>query len=124
MNQLFRFAVVGTIGFVVDTAVLYAMLALSLDHVTGRLISFACAVYTTWAINRRITFTPSATSLWREFGRYFLAMSGGGLVNLVAYNVAIAMLPNTLTAPAISVGIGSLAGLTVNFAAAKFWVYR
>lgn len=124
MQRLSRFIVVGAIGFIVDAAVLYAMLALSVDHFSGRLVSFLFAVVTTWLINRRYTFTPRDQSLLAEFGRYLVAMSGGAIVNFIAYSITMALLSKSWLTPALAVGIGSLAGLTVNFAAANFWVYR
>ncbi|WP_411181810.1 GtrA family protein [Paraburkholderia saeva] len=58
------------------------MLWCSLGYGTGRLISFMCAAYTTWRINRRFTFSPNPErSALREWSAYLLAMSGGGLVN-------------------------------------------
>ncbi len=124
MQRLSRFIVVGVIGFIIDAAVLYAMLALSVNHFAGRLVSFLFAVLTTWRINRRYTFEPRDQSALTEFGRYLVAMSGGAIVNFIAYSVAMMLLSKSWLTPALAVGIGSLAGLTVNFAAANFWVYR
>lgn len=125
MNQLLRFAVVGAIGFVVDVTVLYALLGLSLDYMTARLISFVAAAYTTWRINRRVTFNPAQNeSAWIEWGRYLLAMSLGGCVNLAAYHTVMSTFAQTVFTPGLAVAIGSVCGLAVNFVTAKWWVFR
>lgn len=124
-SQLLRFVIVGTVGFVVDASVLYLCLHLGAGYYLGRAVSFLAAVYTTWQLNRRFTFTPvKSGSIWREGGRYLLAMCGGGLVNYGAYCAAIAVLPKNALLPLFGVAAGSLAGLVFNFLVARHWVYK
>ncbi|MFS2005072.1 GtrA family protein [Duganella sp. CT11-25] len=122
-TQLLRFAVTGVIGLVADVAVLYGVLALGCDHYTGRLLSFLAAVVVTWRINRRYTFTPSG-SQWGEWWRYLGAMSGGALLNLGAYTLTLWLLPPAVWLPALGVAFGALAGMTLNFLSAKFFVFK
>ncbi|MFM0029609.1 GtrA family protein [Paraburkholderia madseniana] len=125
ISQFLRFGVVGTIGFVVDAAVLYVMLWLSLGYVPGRVVSFLCAAYATWRINRRFTFTPhEQRSQLREWINYLVAMSGGGLVNFLCYHVVMTSFKYQPFLPLLAVAAGSLAGMVVNFATAKLWVFR
>jgi putative flippase GtrA len=125
MRQFIRFAIAGTIGFLVDSGVLYAMLALGTGLYVGRLISFLCAAFVTWRINRRFTFTKGHRhSAWREWYEYLVAMIFGGLCNYGAYVLAMRALPHSGTGPLIAVAIGSIAGMFVNFATARLWVYR
>ena len=49
--QFLRFGVVGTLGFLVDTAVLYLGLALGLGLYLGRAISYLAAASANWALN-------------------------------------------------------------------------
>ena len=122
-----RFAFAGVAGLVVDVAVLYLALALGLGFYAGRVVSFLCAVFATWQINRRYTFAagdaPTA-SLWREWWRYLMAMLGGGLVNYCAYSALIAIGPRVTLWPMLAVAAGSLAGMAVNFASAKLFVFK
>lgn len=123
--QFLRFGVVGVIGFLVDAAVLYAMLWLSMGYLSGRVVSFFFAATATWLINRRITFTPGAhRSLLREWTSYILAMSAGGLVNFGAYQIVMSSFHYSAILPLCAVGVGSLAGMLVNFTVAKLWVFR
>ncbi len=124
-SQLLQFLVAGAIGFVVDTGVLYAALALGFGFFAGRVFSFLSAVWVTWRINRRYAFASSRQkSLLHEWLRYLIAMSAGGAVNYAAYSAAVLALPHLPVLPMVAVGVGSLAGMAFNFASAKWWVYR
>ncbi|MFC0400933.1 GtrA family protein [Paraburkholderia rhizosphaerae] len=124
-RQLLRFVIVGTAGFVVDASVLYVALHFGAGYYIGRVLSFLAAVWTTWQLNRRFTFTPSDNdSPLREGGRYLLAMCGGGVVNYAAYCAVIAVLPKHALLPLVAVGAGSVAGLSFNFLVARHWVYK
>jgi putative flippase GtrA len=123
--QLLRFGISGGIGFVVDVAVLYLALAAGANFYWGRGISFLCAVFATWQINRNFAFKPSGSmSLWQEWWRYLLAMLGGGIINYLASAVAVALLPPGPMTPMIGVAIGSIAGMSINFISSKLFVFR
>lgn len=119
-----RFAFAGVAGLAVDVAVLYLALAAGFGPYSGRVLSFLCAVFATWQINRRYTFAAAGGSLWREWWLYLMAMMGGGLVNYAAYSGAIAFGPHLALWPMAAVAVGSLAGMAVNFASAKFFVFK
>lgn len=124
-SQFLRFAVAGTIGFLVDAGVLYVALAIGLGPYIGRVVSFLCAAFATWQINRRLTFVVKhAESLWTEWLRYLTAMSVGGACNYGTYVVALMFLPKVTIAPLVALGAGSIVGMFVNFAFAKWWVFR
>ncbi|WP_326491152.1 GtrA family protein [Paraburkholderia sp. HD33-4] len=124
-REFIWFAIAGAVGFGVDAGVLYAALALGCGPYVGRLISFLCAAFVTWQINRRITFTAAAgTSLWREWCQYLAAMSLGGACNYGAYVLTLHLLPRGPASPLLAVAAGSIAGMFVNFATAKLWVFR
>lgn len=124
-SEFFRFAIAGAIGFAVDAGVLYAALALGLGPYAGRVISFISAAFVTWQINRRITFAANeGVSLWREWCQYLAAMSLGGVCNYGAYVAALRLLPHGPATPLLAVAVGSIAGMFVNFATAKLWVFK
>jgi len=124
-RQFSRFAVAGVIGFVIDTGVLYLMLWLGLGYFAGRALSFVCAACATWQLNRRYTFTLShSESVFVEWLRYLAAMSLGGGVNYGAYSAVVSLVDPTPWLPALAVATGSVAALVVNFATAKWWVFK
>ena len=126
-REMARFAFAGVVGLAVDVAVLYLALALGLGFYAGRVVSFLCATFATWQINRRYTFAgadAATVSLWRQWWLYMAAMMGGGLVNYGAYSATIAFGPRVALWPMLAVAVGSLAGMAVNFASAKFFVFK
>ena len=90
VRELVLFGLVGVIGFIVDSGVLYLLKA-SLGLYYGRLFSFICAVLTTWILNRHLTFSErsSGLSLFQEFSRYLGLMLGGGVMNYVSYALLV-----------------------------------
>jgi putative flippase GtrA len=124
-RQVIRFVIAGVVGFVVDAGILYLALAAGLGYFAGRAVSFLCAVWATWQINRRYTFTSGhRESAWVEWWRYLAAMSVGGVVNYGAYSATVLALKRLPFLPLLAVAVGSLAGMAVNFASAKLWVFR
>ncbi|MGN6233930.1 MAG: GtrA family protein [Trinickia sp.] len=124
-HQLVRFLFAGCVGFLVDTTVLYLTLWLGFGYFVGRAISFLCAVWATWQLNRRYTFSSARNeSVWAEWTRYLAAMSVGGAVNYAAYSVVVSALRPAPWLPILAVAAGSIAGLAVNFATAKWWVFK
>jgi putative flippase GtrA len=122
-REFLSFAVVGTIGFVVDLGVLYVV-APALGWYGGRVLSFLAAASVTWALNRRFTFAARHSgAIGREYLRYLLTMLGGALVNYGAYVLTLHWVGGPL-APALGVALGSGAGLAVNFLTARFLVFR
>lgn len=129
-REALRFAAAGVAGLVADVALLYVALALGLGFYAGRVVSFLGAVWVTWQINRRYTFHGERSgSVWLEWWRYLLAMAGGGVLNYAVYSLVVWLLrgwpplPPVLL-PMLAVGSGSLAGMVLNFASAKFFVFQ
>jgi len=124
-TQLLRFAAVGTVGFVVDATVLYAVA----DHLglyLGRLLSFWAAATVTWLLNRRYTFEPADRAdtpgggRVRQYARYIVSMLAGAAVNYLAYVAAL----QAGMHPIAAVALGSLAGLAINFCSARWMVFN
>ncbi len=124
MAQLLRFGLVGTLGFLVDAATLYVLLALGASYFWGRLGAFLVAMCTTWLCNRSFTFSASKrASRWKEWRVYCVAMSGGALINLGVSMAMLSTLEYRAWLPAAAVAAGSLAGMALNFISAKYWVF-
>lgn len=125
-GQFTRFAFVGAIGFCVDIAVLYlSMSGLGLGVYSGRVVSYFAAATATWYLNRRITFTEIVdTKPLRQWFRFVLTNSFGGLVNYGVYSAIVFFWASLPYAPFLGVAAGSIAGLVLNFAASKSFVFR
>jgi putative flippase GtrA len=124
-RQLAQFTAAGVVGLVVDVGGLYVALQLGLGYYLGRGVSFLFAVWVTWHINRRITFRAGhRRATWREWWQYLCAMFPGGSVNYLCYALLVALLPEHAYLPAFAVAVSAVVGMGVNFAMAKWWVYK
>ena len=125
IGRILPFAAAGAIGFVVDAGLLLLVSPL-FGPFGGRLVSFAGAVLTTWAINRRFAFADKAaeTGKAKEFARYFLAMLPGAAVNWLAYSLVVMLAGDGQPALTAAVAAGSLAGMTANLLAADRLAFR
>jgi putative flippase GtrA len=121
-----RFALVGTIGFLVDAAVLYAlMFGLGAGPYLGRAGSFLAAASATWLLNRVYTFREVERSdPKRQWLRFVGFMVLGGAVNYGVYAAIVAVAPAHPVVPLLAVAAGSLAGLAVNFTTSRLFVFR
>jgi putative flippase GtrA/4-amino-4-deoxy-L-arabinose transferase-like glycosyltransferase len=124
LQQFLRFAGIGTIGFLVDTGILYAVISAGSGAFAGRVVSFLCAVAATWQLNRHFTFPGSKnTNVLQEGATYLSAMLLGGITNFAVYSIVLQVMGVTAWSPFVGVAIGSVAGLMVNFFTAKHWVF-
>ncbi len=89
------FAVVGGTGFVVDAGTL-ALLhnGAGMDPFAARVISIALAAFTTWRLNRSITFGRSALSQSAEGLRYAVVAGLTACLNYMLYAVALTLWPH------------------------------
>lgn len=121
-----RFALAGTVGFVVDAGVLYLLMAgAGLSPLVGRIGSFLCASFVAWRINRRYTFgAANATSRLLEWFRYFWASVAGALVNYLVFALLIMASPAMAHMPTLAVAAGSIAGMVINYVLYSRFVFR
>lgn len=125
LRELLLFGLAGTLGFLVDAGVLYLAIP-ALGLYGGRALSFLCAAAFTWAFNRMITFAErrSGSPLHLELSWYLLLMLGGGSVNYTLYAWLVANLPAIAREPVWGVAAGSVAGMLVNFALARWLLFH
>lgn len=123
LQQLLRFAFNGVLGCAVDVTVLYLAMLAGTSFYSGRVLSFLSAVWLTWRLNRRYTFAASGSSAWQEWWRYLTVMLGGGAVNYGVSSLLVHSLPAYFWVPALAVAVGSLAGMSVNFVSARYFVF-
>ena len=124
-QEFLRFGVVGTIGFVVDTAVLYGALALGAGLYLGRAISYAAAATTTWALNRAWTFRGRGGGpAHRQWALFVLVNLGGFVLNYGTYAALVTFVPLVAAHPILGVAAGSIAGMFANFILSRQLVFR
>lgn len=123
--SIVRFGIVGVIGFLVDAGTLHALVQWAHQGLyAGRVGSYLAAATTTWALNRTFTFAGKASAnLFAEWARFLVANLGGGAVNYATYALLVGTVSLVSEHPVIGVGAGSLAGLVLNFAASKRFVF-
>jgi putative flippase GtrA len=122
--QFFRFGVVGTIGFLVDTSVLYAGLAVGFGLYWGRALSYVVAATATWALNRAWTFRgQSSAPPLQQWAAFLLICLVGFAFNYGAYVVLVATVPFAAQHPVVGVAAGALAGMIGNFLLSRRFVF-
>ncbi len=124
-RQLLHFALAGTLGFVVDAALVQGLVRFAgMDPYLARIPAVAAAILTTFAYNRAITFADRRSPrLLAEFGRYVLSCSAGLAANYAAYAAVLGGFPALRDWPVAGVAVGALAGMVVNFVAARYFVF-
>lgn len=123
LRQFLSFSLIGVLGFLVDSSVLYLGLELGLGLRWGRIVSYLVAVTATWALNRRFTFGASRHRPTIEWARFAVTQLAGAAVNLGTYFALIAASGLVARLPVLGVAAGSLAGLAVNFTVARAFVF-
>ena len=128
-RELFSFALVGTVGFVVDGGALTVLsVVYGLDIYASRLISFTLATCVTWWLNRTHTFRlPSArgnVTYVGEYGCYVAVQIVGAMLNLAIFAWLIERNPDLRQIPFLPLAVGAGVGLVWNYLGTRFWVYR
>lgn len=85
LKRLFRFALVGGIGFIVDVGLTLGLIHQGADPYSSRILGLALAMLTTWRLNRALTFGASDTSQASEGVRYFVVAILTALLNYLIY---------------------------------------
>ncbi|WP_137124330.1 GtrA family protein [Roseomonas sp. HF4] len=124
-QEFLRFGVVGTVGFVTDTAVLYGALALGAGLYLGRAISYVSAATVTWALNRAWTFRGrGAGPVHRQWALFVVVNLVGFALNYGTYALLVTFVPLVAAHPVLGVAAGSVTGMFTNFALSRRLVFR
>lgn len=123
-GPVLRFALVGAVGFLVDSAALYLGLALGLDLFSGRIVSYFIAATTTWYLHRNHTFRLDRHATVAEWLRFLGTNAFGGAVNIGGYAVLVLSAHVFRQFPVLAVAIGALGGMVINYLLSAFIVFR
>lgn len=126
LPQFVRFGIVGCMGFVVDSGVLYASIyLLGTGFYTGRVLSYISAATATWYLNRVITFSQNnSNNLGAEWARFVACNAVGGGVNYGVYVAYLHFATHSVFTPVIGVALGSCASLCVNYWLSRQLVFK
>jgi putative flippase GtrA len=122
--QFFRFGVVGGIGFVVTTAVVYATRPW-IGNYLAAIPAFLVAASCNWALNRLWTFRGRGSrSALKEWWMFLAANAIGMALNASVYWTLVALSPLCAANPVIPLFAGTLVGLFANFSLSRRVVFR
>ncbi|GLX84597.1 hypothetical protein tloyanaT_08490 [Thalassotalea loyana] len=121
MKEIYRFAIVGGGGFIVDALCFYGIsLYFDMNIVVVRTLAFCVAMIVTWLGNRYFTFHASSrVNALRQFMKHALTASSSFLLNLIGFMVVLKA--TNLVSVAFIVGV-SIAFVS-NYAVSKSKVF-
>ena len=124
VEQFLRFGVVGTIGFLVDTATVYGLRgAMGLYGAGG--VAYVVAVTVNWMLNRIWTFRGLGSGpAHHQWFKFVLANLVGFVLNRGTYALLVTFVAVAAAQPVIAVAAGSIAGMFVNFSMSRRLVFR
>jgi len=124
LSQFLRFGLVGTLGFVVDTATVYATRS-TLGLYWGGAAAYVVAATTTWLANRLWTFrSTSRASPLRQWMLFLAANALGFVLNRGTYALLVSVWDIAWKQPIVAVAAGSIAGMVLNFHLSRRIVFR
>ena len=125
-----KFAVVGTIGAIVDFSVLNLLvLAFGWDKYAANIVSVCCAILSNFTWNRLWTFPESRDhAIHISFGKFALVNLVGLGINQLVFVTADKYIFDPLFDHPLDYNLAKAAAIFVvlfwNFAANRFWTYR
>ncbi|MHA7859692.1 MAG: GtrA family protein [Henriciella sp.] len=108
LSQFGRFAVVGGLGFIVDSCFTLALIHRGIDPYTARIFAIALAMMVTWRLNRALTFDTRGSDQAAEGIRYFTVAIIAAVLNYMIYAGLLFSIPMMPPLLAIIIAIGSV----------------
>lgn len=123
--QFLAFGVVGVVGFVFDTATVYALRGAAGIYLAG-IAAYFVAATVTWALNRSWTFRDrrSGSPAHRQWLLFLAANLVGFVLNRGTFALLVAFVPACAEQPVLAVAAGAVAGMFVNFGLSRSLVFR
>ncbi len=124
--QFLKFAVIGLLGFGVDTGMVYlAIHVFGWDRYTSGLFSFPVAASVTWIGNRLFTFRGTHQgAVHHQWAKFLLVSAGGMVLNRGTYSAMVYTFPLVYDYPVLGLLGGTCAGMFFNFFFARRVVFK
>jgi len=129
-KKYWQFAVVGSIGFMVDLATM-SLSSMVMPLLTARCLAFFVAANSNWLLNRSITFaaqnskTPlSLQQNINQWTKFICSSCVGAIPNVVCYWGLTTAFSLTGALAILAIIPGILLGILVNFTLADRWVFQ
>ena len=119
-QQFFRFVIVGVLGFAVDAGLTYAFVFYGLRPVIARIPALGAAIFTTWLLNRYVTFKLHQRGNPSEVIRYFAVAIASATLNFGIYTVLILAGLKSV----IAIGISTLLLMFFSFFGYKIFAFK
>lgn len=120
-----QFAAVGSSGVFVNLAALTVLVWLFVPLRLAAALAIFIAMFTNFVLNRWITFSYArGGSFWRQLVGFLGASSFGALVNYAVILVTLYLWPALERFPQVASLLGILAGLTLNYFASRYFVFK
>ena len=124
LEHFIKFAIIGTAGFVWDTAVVYATAPFVGPYWAGA-ISFVIVGTINWVANRWWTYRHlSHDAMHKQWVRFLIANAVGFVLNRGTYFALVYTQPYVRAHLVLAVAAGGIAGMFVNFFLSRRLVFR
>ncbi len=126
MSRLLTFAMVGGVGFIVDTLIFMVLFQWAgTELMIARGLAFCVAATTTWLGNRCLTFSQSTKDrAFNQWQKFMLSASISALPNFAVFKVTTLLLGTQGTTVYIALVMGILAGMVSNYLLSMHWVFQ
>ena len=122
--QFMKFGVVGVVGFLIDTAVVYGLRA-SLGLYGAGAVSYVVAATGNWALNRAWTFRGQGSGkAHRQWALFLTTNLLGFALNRGTYALLVTFSALCAAQPVYAVEAGAVAGMFLNFRMSRSVVFR
>lgn len=88
-SAFIRFLFVGFVGFVIDAGLVFVLTGAGISPVLARIPAITVAIFTTWILNRTLTFRVHAPRSRDELTRYFAVALSSAALNFALYAALI-----------------------------------
>lgn len=122
-----KFAMVGGIGFLVDSSVMILLFeGFEVELAFARCTAFICAASSNWFLNRIFTFRGRDLAGRRslEWIRFIVSALLSAIPNLGIFFLLMRVFPETLPYIIFAMCCGIMAGYFTNYQLARLWVYK